>query len=120
MDAEQEVIRIRYRIGCWILEAKGAPVFAEVSGIYPSSLYRYASVARLWSARELEKLMRIRGPGVWYHLILLARVKDRSERESLIKKMIEDGLSVRALMPLLRRRGYGGAKKSATRRRART
>jgi hypothetical protein len=65
------------------------------------SLYRHAAVAERLGATEVEDLLSRRGPRgqalSWSHLVVLGSVRSQAVRESLVRRVFAEGLSVRAL-----------------------
>ena len=101
----------RYRVGRMLLQVKRAPgsygagaveTLARELGRDAATLYRYALVPELWSAREMKLLVARRTPAgeplSWSHLVELARVESDPLREQLTELALRDGLSVRELV----------------------
>ena len=101
----------RYRVGRMLLQVKRAPgsygagaveTLARELGRDAATLYRYALVPELWSAREMKLLLARRTPAgeplSWSHLVELARVESGTLRDQLTEVALRDGLSVRDLV----------------------
>ncbi len=76
--------------------ANAVGVFADEIQWSTTQVYAYAQVAKTWTEEEVLKLQANKGC-TWAHLVILARDKLAEDRESLIEKISEEGLSVRAL-----------------------
>jgi hypothetical protein len=104
----------RYQVGSIVRDIKqdpqrygeaGVKLLAASIGRDEDSLYLYAAVAEMWTLVELEELTARRGlhglPPSFSHFMTLTRVRDRVEREALIERCLEEGLSVRDLKKLV-------------------
>ena len=105
--------RTRYAIGATVAEIKSRPgqygagavaVVAVALGEDVPSLYRHATVAERWSAKEVEELLDRRGrdgKGLsWSHLVALGTVSGAAARAGLVERTLAEGLSVRELSAL--------------------
>jgi hypothetical protein len=103
-------IRTRYRVGHVVLDirqredrygTKAVALLAAALGRDETTLYRYAIVAETWSENEvgamLQRKMPTGEPITWSHLMELATVSSRDERERLFRLTVSACLSVRAL-----------------------
>jgi CheY-like chemotaxis protein len=103
-------VRARYAIGATVAAIKertdlfgagAVAVVAEALGEDVPSLYRHAAVAERLGASEVEDLLGRKGPGgrslSWSHLVVLGSVESPAARERLVRRVLEEGLSVRGL-----------------------
>ncbi|HTQ44921.1 MAG TPA: hypothetical protein VMI75_19310, partial [Polyangiaceae bacterium] len=67
-------------------------------------LYRFASVAERWSARQVTSLLAGKGLS-WSHLVALARVESRPVRERFLRRIRREGLTLRQLVAELEAAG---------------
>jgi hypothetical protein len=106
--------RTRYRVGVVVLEIKqsedrygtrAVALLASALCRNEATLYRYSAVAEAWTATEVEEILLQRMPGgepiSWCHLQEIA-ISPREKRESLLRKTIAKGLSLRELTELAR------------------
>ncbi len=108
-----ETAESRHAIGLIVAAVKGEPrkygkqavgLLAAALGRDEATLYRFAQVASRWTAAELAQWLQ-RGevtehPLSWSHRVGVSAVSQRRLREELLRKVVEDGLSVRALARL--------------------
>jgi hypothetical protein len=106
--------RTRYRVGVVVLEIKrsedryGTRAVALLAAALcrnEATMYRYGAVAEAWTATEVEEILLQRMPGgepiSWCHLQEIA-ISPREKRESLLRKTVAKGLSLRELTELAR------------------
>ena len=67
-------------------------------------LYRFASVAERWSAREVTKLLSGKALS-WSHLVALSRVESRPARERFLRRAQREGWTLRELTAALAAKG---------------
>jgi len=101
----------RYAIGAIVKELKSQPesygdnavsTAAAAIGEDQAGLYRFASVAERWSAREVRVLLS--GKRVsWSHLVALARVESPAMRASLLRRVRRERLLLKDLHVLVSR-----------------
>jgi hypothetical protein len=116
--ATADEVRGRHGVGVLILEVKtdenryGKGAVAKLAnsiGVDATTLYRYAAVAKVWDAPTVRSLLRRKGPhgqpASWCHLMELVRVPSASCRKKLLERVLVEGLSVRALVGLVREAG---------------
>ena len=106
LRADRSDVEARYEISvllCGILESakygKKAIESMEVEiGLSHQSLYRIAKVARAWPKVEFASVSKKRNskgwPLTWSHWQVLATVKDESLRESLLRRALDESLTV--------------------------
>lgn len=100
---------VRYAIGAIVKELKSdratygdgaVSVAAAAIGEDLPGLYRFASVAERWSAREVTSLLS--GTGVsWSHLVALARIESRPVRERFLRRIQREKLTLKELAAAL-------------------
>jgi DNA-binding CsgD family transcriptional regulator len=99
----------RYAIGAIVKELKSHPetygdsavsMAAMAIGEDLPGLYRFASVAERWSAREVTRLLSGKVLS-WSHLVALARVESRPVRERLLRRAQRERLTIRQLVAAL-------------------
>lgn len=110
-DASNELAR-RHRIGLAVLDLKDGRTYGDRAverlakriGYDKSTLYEYADVAKTWPSEALEKLCARRTtkgmPITFSHLVELAAVASE-RRVTLLERVFEKSLSVRALQELI-------------------
>ncbi|HLK40503.1 MAG TPA: hypothetical protein VKU41_27310 [Polyangiaceae bacterium] len=105
-DAAEEDMRARYDLGraLALVEDDRTELQNDVAnalGVHRSLLRRYARVATVIRPDELDGLVRLRDrvgmPLSWSHIEHLAEITSAKIRESMAKRVIAEGLSVRAL-----------------------
>jgi ActR/RegA family two-component response regulator len=119
--------RSRYRMGAIVAEVKrrtdlygtrGVPALATGIGEAEQNLYRYATVAERWTPEEFEVLVSRRGGDgrclSWSHLVLIASIDDDVARTRLLERVLDDSLSVRALMAIVNRSSGSGSDRGST------
>lgn len=122
LKTDPETLESRHAIGLIIGAIKGEPdtygkqavrLLAAALGRDEATLYRFAQVASRWSAADFTH-WRERGeatnhPLSWWHFVEASAVSRRRAREELLRRVVEDGLSVRTLARLVEksRRPYG-------------
>jgi len=94
---------------------KSVPRLARVLGLDPSGLYDAAKVAECWSADEVRGLLgrqdrdNKKNVGIsWSHLVALARIEDKKDRERILRETIGYGWSVRDLQKEIAKAGASG------------
>jgi DNA-binding CsgD family transcriptional regulator len=100
---------VRYAMGAIVRELKSHPetygasavsVAAVAIGEDLPGLYRFASVAEQWSAREVSTLLSGKALS-WSHLVALARVESRPVRERFLRRVQRERLTLRELVAAL-------------------
>jgi DNA-binding CsgD family transcriptional regulator len=104
---------VRYAMGAIVKELKSHPEMYGDSAVSAAAvaigedlpgLYRFASVAERWSAREVNTLLSGRAVS-WSHLVALARVDSPAVRERFARRVQREGLSLRQLVAALEAAG---------------
>lgn len=99
----------RYAMGAIVKELKRHPetygdsavsVAAAAVGEDAAGLYRFATVAERWSAREVKALLAFEAV-TWSHLVALARVESRPVRERFLRRVRREGLPLKKLVAAL-------------------
>ena len=116
-------VKVRYEIGVIVAEVMAAKdkygtdavgALAKALGKNKATLYRAAEVMRTWTKRDLTALLRrknIHGlPLTWSHLVELSLVDSKDERDELISRALEHGLTVRDIVMMIRKRRMPGAR----------
>ena len=100
---------------------KSIPKLGLVLGLDPSGLYDAAKVAKHWSEDEVCQLLgrqdreEQKNVGVsWSHMVSLARVDNKKDRELLLRDTIGYGWSVRDLQMAIAKAGANGGAGRAT------
>jgi hypothetical protein len=110
-DASVQDMQARYDLGGVIqhMRERSAGVvqqFADLLGVDPSAVRRYAGVFATIPPREFAWMTRQRSargePLTWSHVELLARVAEPDRRKRLAVAVVKDGLGVRDLARLVR------------------
>jgi protein gp37 len=101
---------------------KSVPRLGRVLGLDPSGLYDAAKVATCWSEDEVRGLLgrqdrdKKKNVGIsWSHMVALARIEDKKDRERALRETIGYGWSIRDLQKEIAKAGAsgGGGAKSA-------
>lgn len=113
LRTDPETAESRHAIGLIVAAVKGEPrrygkqavgLLAAATGRDEATLYRFAQVAGRWTAAELAQWLErgevAKHPLSWSHLVEASAVSQRRVREELLRKVVEEGLSVRALARL--------------------
>jgi len=104
---------VRYAMGAIVKELKrdretygdsAVSVAAVAVGEDLPGLYRFASVAERWSAREVTKLLSGKALS-WSHLVALSRVESRPARERFLRRAQREGWTLRELTAALAAKG---------------
>lgn len=99
----------RYAMGAIVKELKRHPetygdnavsVAAAAAGEDAAGLYRFATVAERWSAREVSALLAFETV-TWSHLVALARVESRPVRERFLRRIRRERLPLKKLVAAL-------------------
>jgi hypothetical protein len=108
-DAAVQDMQARYDLGGIVQHLRqrspfgGGTVqqFADLLGVDPTAVRRYAGVFATIPPREFAWMTRLRSrrgePLTWSHVELLARIGDAERRKKLATAVVRDGLSVRDL-----------------------
>lgn len=113
LEADPETIESRHAIGRVVGAVKGEPrrygrqavgLLAAALGRDEATLYRFAQVAGRWTSVELAQWLErgelTKHPLSWWHFVEASAVSQRRVREELLRKVVAEGLSVRALARL--------------------
>jgi hypothetical protein len=77
-------------------------------GMSRSALYARERLARCWTVKEYNRLLRRRGPlgARLYeaHLLAIARITSRAERDLLIERVLGERICTRQILNIIRRR----------------
>ncbi len=121
-DASKTELEKRYAIGKLAKDVQDDPEkygkrgmlrLANALGRDKSTLFRAATIAKHWDSAAFRRLKGRAAPNgigiTWSHLELVAKRKKRSERDVLLNRIVEEGLSVRALKSEFRKKLSGAA-----------
>jgi DNA-binding CsgD family transcriptional regulator len=104
---------VRYAMGAIVKDLKSRPgtygesavsVAAAAIGEDMAGLYRFASVAERWGAREVRALLADESVS-WSHLVALARIESRTVRDRFLRRVRREKLPLRELVAALEREG---------------
>ena len=110
MRSGATTIEVRHAIGRIVAVVRADPerygkravaALATALGRDEATLYRFAQVAARWTTEELAAwIARGRASGhplSWWHLVKASAIPRKRDREELLERSIDEGLSVRAL-----------------------
>lgn len=113
-----ESVEVRHKVGRLVVAMKRDPerygkqavaLVATALGRDEATLYRFAQVATRWTEDEVAQLVaRAKAksqPLTWWHFVEASAVSRKRDRDELIRRAVDEGLSVRAVARLAARSG---------------
>lgn len=113
-----ESVEVRHQVGLLVVAMRRDPerygkqavaLVATALGRDEATLYRFAQVASRWTEADVAHwLARAKSKGhplTWWHLVEASAVARKRERDDLVRRAIDEGLSVRAVSRLAARAG---------------
>lgn len=113
-----ESVEIRHQVGLLVMAMRRDPerygkqavaLVARALGRDEATLYRFAQVASRWTEAEVAQwTTRAKSAGhplTWWHLVEASAVARKRKRDDLVRRAIDEGLSVRAVSRLAGRAG---------------
>lgn len=108
-----ESVEVRHQVGLLVVAMRRDPerygrqavaLVATALGRDEATLYRFAQVASRWTEAEVVQwLARATSKGhplTWWHLVEASAVARKRDRDDLVRRAIDEGLSVRAVSRL--------------------